>query len=144
MLTFPVLNLSPWLEDRKDEYKEHLLNVSATGDFNPWVQFFSDAVIAQANDGVSRIEELLTFRQNVAERLANARARGVVLQIAEDLLGYPIITPTLAANLHNVTYPPANAAIAKLVELGILREVTGRDYGRLFVCGEVMNVLQRQ
>jgi hypothetical protein len=67
MLTFPVLNLSPWLEDRKDEYKEHLLNVSATGDFNPWVQFFSEAVAAQANDGVSRIEELLIFRQNVAE-----------------------------------------------------------------------------
>ncbi len=53
-----MLNLSPWLEVRKDEYKAHLLAVSLTGDLNPWVTFFSEAVIAQATQGVDRIEQL--------------------------------------------------------------------------------------
>jgi Fic family protein len=43
----PVLNLSPWLEARRRQYQDHLLAVSATGDFEPWIRFFSEAVRAQ-------------------------------------------------------------------------------------------------
>lgn len=142
-LTFPVLNLSPWLEERKDEYKEQLLHVSKTGELDAWVTFFSQALKAQAEDGTRRIEELLTFRERVGERLRQAKVRGVAIQIADSLWGYPMITPTLAAAHQGVTYPPANAAIGKLTELGILREITGRSYGRVFVCDEVMSIMTR-
>lgn len=143
-LSYPVLNISPWFEDRKDEYKDHLLQVSATGDYNPWVQFFSEAVKAQAEDGVRRIEELLSYKDDVLQRLANHRVRGVAVRIAESLLGYPIITPTSAAKMHGVTYPPANSAIDRLVQLHVLREATGRSYGRAFICDDVMNILSRR
>lgn len=142
-LTYPVLNLSPWLEARKDEYKDHLLRVSQTGDFDEWIQFFCEAVKAQATDGVRRIEDLLLFRDRVGHRLREARVRGVGEKIADELWAYPFITPTLAAELHNVTYPPANSAIAKLVELGLLREATGNRYGRMFVCDEVLEIYAR-
>jgi Fic family protein len=140
-LVYPVLNLSPWLEDRKDEYKTHLLDVSKTGDFNPWVTFFSEAVIAQASAGVRRIERLHDFREGVLKRLGDAKVRGVAINIADSLLGYPFITPAQAARMHGVTYPPANRAILKLVELGILREFTGRSYGRVFACDEVLSLM---
>ena len=142
-LTYPVLNLSPWLEERKDAYKDHLLAVSATGNFDPWVQFVAAAVIDQANEGVRRIEDLLAFRQELMDRLAAAKIRGVAVRIADSLIGYPIITPSQAAALHNVTYPPANNAIKTLAGLGVLREITGRDYGRAFVCDDVMRALTR-
>lgn len=140
-LTYPVLNLSPWLEERKDEYKDHLLAVSASGDFDPWVQFLAAAVHDQANEGVRRIEDLLAFRQELMDRLAATKIRGVAVRIADSLIGYPIITPTQAAELHGVTYPPANNAIKTLVDLGVLREITGRGYGRAFVCDAVMSIL---
>jgi hypothetical protein len=54
----PVLNLSPWLEARRREYQDHLLAVSATGDFEPWIRFFSEAVRAQAFRGVEKIDAL--------------------------------------------------------------------------------------
>lgn len=142
-LTYPVLNLSPWLEERKDEYKDHLLTVSKTGALDDWVTFFCAAISAQAEDGVNRIEDLLTFREELAQKLAAAKVRGVALQIADSLWGYPVITPSAAATNHGVTYPPANSAIGKLVELGVLREVTGRTYGRVFICDEVMDIMQR-
>lgn len=142
-LAFPVLNLSPWLEARKELYKDELLNVSKTGDFDRWIQFFCEAVIAQAADGSQRIEELLAFQARVRAQLDSAKVRGVALKIADDLLGYPVITPSEASKLYEVTYPPANTAIGKLADLGILREVTGGTYGRLFVCDEVIRILER-
>jgi Fic family protein len=135
-LQYPILNLSPWLRERRDEYKDQLLNVSITGDFNPWLTFFCEAVSAQAANAVEKIEQLLTVRQSMMARLRAARVRGVALDIVESLIGYPYITAAEAAKIHGVTYPPANSAIAKLVEMGILIEVTGQAYNRIFASPE--------
>jgi Fic family protein len=140
-LSYPVLNLSPWLEPRKDQYKDLMLQLSQTGNYDPWVQFFCEALAAQAQDTVSRIERLLDFRSGLLDRLRAARIRGVTAQIAEDLIGYPVITISEAAKRHSVTFPPASNAMAKLVELGVLREITGGSYGRVFVCRDVMQIL---
>ena len=69
------------------------------------------------------------------------KAKGVVLGIAQDLIGYPIITPTQAASMHHVTYPPANEAIKRLESLGFLKELTGRTYGRTYACEAVLRAL---
>ncbi|NKY94179.1 Fic family protein [Gordonia sputi] len=145
-LTYPVLNLSPWLEERKDRYMDLLLGISKTGDFDSWVKFFCEAVHHQAEDGVQRIEELLEFQIDLKERLATAKARGVVNNIADSLLGYPIITIPQAAELHDVTYPPAKKAILMLVDLGILREMQPLYPGdaKRYRCDHVMRVLNRQ
>ncbi|MGQ0631882.1 MAG: Fic family protein [Sporichthyaceae bacterium] len=143
-LTFPLLNLSPWLERRKQEYKDLLLEVSTTGDFDSWVQFFCRAVRAQADDMVGRVDDLWAVREDLMAQVRAAKGRGVIVDIAADLIGYPVITVTEAARLYGVTYPPANNAMRKLVELGILREVTGERYGRIYVCPRVMEVMQRE
>ncbi|MFL6114990.1 MAG: Fic family protein [Catenulispora sp.] len=138
-LAYPVLNLSPWLEPRKDRYKDLMLQVSRDGDYNPWIQFFSEGVIAQANDAVQRIEKLLTFRSETLKLLKGSK--GVVLQVAEDLIGYPFLTATDIAERNQVTYPPAANAINRLVELNILEEVTGRQYRKVYRCPQVMAIL---
>lgn len=132
-LSYPVLNLSPWLKEREDQYKSEMLKVSISGDYNSWVSFFCEGILAQANNAVKKIEDLLKVRAEMLEMLHRKKVRGVALNIADSLIGYPYITVSQAAELHGVTYPPANNAIAKLVEMGILREVTGERYGRMFV-----------
>lgn len=140
-LKYPILNLSSFLEPRKERYKDLLLQCSQTGEFDEWIQFFCDAVETQANDEVSRIDELLDLRVEILDKLRGQSARGVVLEIVDDLIAYPVITPSQAASLHNVTYPPANNAIQKLVELGYLTEATGQSYGRIYVCQKVMRIV---
>jgi Fic family protein len=140
-LALPILNLSPWLEARKDRYKDLLLDLSATGDYDPWVQFFAKAVKAQAEDALARVERIIEVREEMLQALRAQRARGVVLEIVDDLIAYPVITATQAAALHNVTYPPANTAIQRLAALGFLRELTGKSYGRVFACTEIMRAV---
>jgi Fic family protein len=139
-LRVPVLNLSPWLEGRRREYQDHLLAVSATGDFEPWIRFFSEAVRAQAVRGVEKIDALHDWRDDAMTRLGTD-ARGVAVRIVEDLIGYPLITATLTAERYGVSYQAANTAIRRLVQLGILEERTGRRYGRVFAARRVLTII---
>jgi Fic family protein len=138
-----LLTVSPWLEARRREYQDHLSLVSQTGDFDPWVGFFCRAIGAQADRSCRQVEELLSFQAELKNRLQAARSRGVVIPLAENLIGQPIITPTWAADRFDVTYPAANSAIKRLVEMGVLREMTGRAYGRRFVADQVLEILER-
>lgn len=98
----------------------------------------------QAERSRARIEALTLYRAHMLDALRAAKAKGVVLELVDDLIGNPIITPKRAADLHGVTYPPANNAIARMVDLGFLEEVTGRSYGRVFACREVMRIVEAE
>ncbi|BCJ53703.1 cell filamentation protein Fic [Actinoplanes sp. NBRC 14428] len=140
-LRVPVLNLSPWLEGRRRQYQDHLLSVSATGDFEPWIRFLSEAIRAQAVRGVEKIDVLHDWRDEALAQLHDADVRGVAARIVEDLPGYPLITATPTAERYGVSYQAANTAISRLVQLGILEERTGRRYGRVFAARKVLNII---
>lgn len=140
-LEHPILNLSPYLEPRGDVYREHLRELSATGEWGPWLDFFLGAIRAQAEAASLRTLSLLQLRDEYIESAKSNGIRGVALDIAGGLIGYPVITVNFAKDTYGVTYPAANSAIAKLVELGILAEVTGRSYGRLFAAEQVLRLI---
>lgn len=123
-LHFPVLNISPWLEQHRTEYQDGLLRVSQTGGWDSWVCFISAAIHAEALEVVDRMGKLLALREEFQAILRGAK--GVSLRIADDLIGYPMITASAAAALHGVSYQAANTAITKLVDKGILRP---KDFG---------------
>jgi Fic family protein len=129
ILRHPILNLSPYLEPRGDEYRERLRDLSATGAWDPWLQFFFEAIRVQAGVASRRTTLLLELRDRYLETVRVRRLRGIVVDIAGGLIGYPVLTPTSAATAYGVTYQAANTAIRRLEEAGILREVTGKSRG---------------
>ncbi len=48
-----------------------------------------------------------------------------------------------AAQRHGVSFVAANNAVARVVELGLLVEITGRIQDRVFQCDEVVRILER-
>lgn len=142
ILRLPILNLAPQLEAQRDEYQNGLLNVSKTGKYDEWVLFFSTVVQEQATRGTSKINRLLILRDKMIDQLRRAGIRGSALQIAENLIGYPIIDVPTARMLVQKTFEAANQAMSRLVEQGILREITGKPQNRLFVCNEVLMLIE--
>jgi Fic family protein len=141
VLDYPILNLSPWLEPRRTAYIDRLLEVSATGDFDPWISFFAQAVKARALAATSAIQQLLEVSTEFQSTVRQDGAKGRVIDLAGDLIGFPVLDVADAAKLLGVTYPAANSAVHRLVRLGILREVTGGTYGRIFRCERVYQIL---
>jgi len=139
-LRYPVLNISPWLEQNRTEYQDGLLRVSQTGDWDPWVCFISAAVHAEALEVIARVDKLLALQEGFQMTLKGSK--GVSLRIADDLIGYPMITASLAAKLYDVSYQAANSAIAKLVDRGILKQRTAGRYDRIFQCDAVLAALE--
>jgi Fic family protein len=140
-LRVPVLNLSPWLEVRRREYQDHLWQISVTGKLDPWIRFFCEAVRSQAGQAVEHIDALLDWKESALERIRQANVRGVAVRIVEDLIGYPMITATSAANMYGYSFPAVNTAIKKLERVGILHERTGRRYARVFAARDVLRII---
>lgn len=141
LLNPPILNLSAWFNDRKEEYKDQLLYLSQSGNFDAWIAFFAKAVIEQVNSEIQRIKALIGFRNEMLAQIKSSGARGMITEMPESILAAPYFTIQRIADKHHVSFPAASSAITKLVELGFLREITGKSYGKLFICTKVLDIL---
>jgi Fic family protein len=66
-----------------------------------------------------------------------------MLRVHDLLQRQPITSIVPASRELKVTHPTVMKAIANLERLGIVREVTGRQRGRLFAYTKYMNILNR-
>jgi Fic family protein len=141
-LRSPVLSVSPWLKDRADEYRDHLLAVSTTGDWAPWIEFFAQAVCAEASSGHERIMRLLTLRDELGETVRSAfpRAR-LAVEIADDLIAYPILSISDAQRRYGRSNQANRNAVLSLVDLGILEPYGDARYDRLYWNRRVFQII---
>jgi len=138
LLDLPVLYVSPALEHDKDEYIDLLFNVSARGEWVPWLNFFFHKVVAACQDTIATIDRLIDLQDNY-RRLAGAAVRSAnAISLVDNLFERPAVTVTGASELLGVTYAAAKKTIDKLEELKILTEVPG-IYPKTFIATGVMN-----
>ncbi len=143
-LRSPVLSISPWLEERAEDYRDHLLAVSITGDWAPWVEFFARAVHYEARAGHDRIMRLLALRQELSDTVRSALPRArLAVEIADDLIAYPILSVADAQRRYGRTNQANRNAVAALVDLGILEPYGEARYDRLYWNRRVFQVIER-
>jgi Fic family protein len=137
----PTLYLSPYFERHRTQYTDLLLRVSQTGDFGSWVRFFLEAVDVSASESIRRAEALLQLREDYRRRLQGSRASAALLALVDGLFERPSVSLAHAATLlGGVTPAAASANVRKLVDAGILAEVTGRKRDQRFVANEIIRV----
>jgi Fic family protein len=138
-----VMNLSPWLKDRQVEYQDQLFDVSASGNFGAWIEFFCQALIAHGQEAVFRVHELHALRKGLLDQIDHNHVRGTAARLAGDLIGYPMLTANTVKELYAVSPQAANTAVGRLAELGILRQRSAGRYARIFSCDAVLAMLER-
>jgi Fic family protein len=143
ILQEPLINLSPYFESRSERYRYLLREVSANGAWDQWITFFCEALSAQAQDAETRIRELLAWRDDTTEMLRERKVKGVALDITAKLIEFPSLTVKAEADAHSVSVQAANNAVSRLVEFGVLEEVTGKSYNRVFQAPAVLQILFR-
>lgn len=143
-LAEPLLEISSYFEDHRDEYQELLRRVSATGDWDSWMEFFAVAVRVQSEQGLAKVDALLALRDSMVADLHDRKVRGVAVQIAEELVGSPIQMPARVAERLDISYQAAVNALERLEDVGILRRVeTRKKRRRLYAADAVLEVLER-
>lgn len=140
-LEYPVLNLASWFEPRRTEYIEALRSLTITGDFDAWIALFATAVRDRSRSAVATIDSLLNYRDGLVARAQAARIRGISAEVADMVIGNPVITISEFAEKRGVAYNTAKSNIDKLVKIGAYQEVTGSEYGRIYFCGAVAKLI---
>lgn len=140
---YPILNLSAWFEPRKDSYIDALKNVSLTGDFDPWVAMFAEAVRDRSRHALQQIDALFAYRDGLVAQAAEKGIRGITTEVAEVLLGQPVITIPEFSEARGIAYGTARSLVQKLESLGAIREITASNYGRLYFADGVARILAR-
>ncbi len=130
----PVLYLSYYLKQHRSRYYELLQAVRDRGAYEEWLSFFLQGVSevsAQASDTARRMLSLReAHRALIAERLG--RAAGGGHRILEHLYTRPIVSVNEVRDLLYVTYTAANGLVDRLVDVGVLAEMTGQARNRRF------------
>ena len=123
-LTKPWLYLSEFFDEYRDEYIRNLFNVSADGNWSEWIEFCLRGTLKQAKSTIARCERLLEIRESFTQRI-NERGGSVRLhQIVDDVFNSPFVRVSALPTKLAVTYPTAKADILRLVDAGILKELS--------------------
>ncbi len=137
----PILPISSHLERNKQAYADYLLGVSTGGAWQPWIAFFLEAVIHGAEEASGQVEGLMALRSAWQERFQSARSSALLLKLLDHLFQRPAVTIGRVAKLLRVTPAAASANIKKLVEAGVLREITGRTRNQVFLAQDILDFI---
>jgi Fic family protein len=138
----PLLYLSAFFERYRSDYYGLLLNVSLRGEWTQWIKFFLRGVTTQAEDALVRASKLQQLSAEYRTRLQEKRQSANLLKVADSLFVRPVITAQAVASLLRVTQKSAQDIIEKLIEAGILLEITGRKRGRVYLAQRIFSVME--
>lgn len=120
ILPFPLVHVSAYFEGHRLGYADHLLRVSQTGNYVPWVEFFLMGLSEETNRSIRLCWDLLSLREQYLRLVQIKRASSLLPRLIDFLFAAPVMTVPLAAKIANVTYAAAKANVLKLEEAGIL------------------------
>jgi Fic family protein len=142
LLPGPLLDLSAYIEPRRDRYYEALLRVSTHGDWPSWLAFFLEAVEMQARDAVRRASRLHQLRTELRSLVVGPRSSAALPALVDALFEVPAITINRARQVLRISHRAASLNIDRLVSAGILREVPARGRTRMFIAPQILAIAE--
>src|SRR5690606_7681125 len=130
----PVLYLSHYFRRHRQAYYEHLQAIRDRGEWEAWLQFFLLGVVEVAGEAAETARRIQLLREQHRAAITDGlgRAAGNGHRVLESLYDRPIATVADVRSLTGTTYAAANTLVARLVDLGILKEMTGFARNRRF------------
>ena len=135
VLLKPVLYLSYFFKQHRQQYYEELQSVRDTGTWEQWLIFFLRGIVEVSGQATDTARRILALREEhrrvVTENFGRAAGNGH--RVLEYLYEHPIVSVGDVQRLTGITYPAANNLVARMVNSRILREFTGQARNRGFM-----------
>ena len=133
LLRNPLLYLSVHFKEHRQTYYELLNGVRLSGDWERWLEFFADGVVASATQAATTARRLLALASTDARRIAElGRAAASALTVHRALQRQPLVTAASLVASTGLTPKTVNKSLEHLIRLGVVEEITGKQRGRVF------------
>ena len=142
VLQEPLLYLSLYFKEHRQEYYALLNDVRRNGDWEAWLIFFLEGVKQTADGAVATARRLVALFQQDQDAIRQlGRAAGSALRVHQALKEQPIATIANICKHTGLSFPAVSSAMTRLLALGLVREITGRDRNRVFIYDRYLAIL---
>lgn len=142
LLKYPILHLSLFFKEHRARYYELLQDVRVSGNWEAWLGFFLQGVQDIATRTAADIHRSLVLFERDRQRIGTlGRAARSSLLIHDQLKRQPLASIAALAAATRLTPTTIASSLGKLRSLGIVREVTGGTYGRLYAYDGYLAIL---
>jgi len=129
----PLLYLSGFFKKYRQEYYDRLNAVHERDDIEGWLKFFLDGVAITANQAVETSKKIIKLKEEDIKKISTlGRSTPKAVLIFDYLFHTPILTMKDAERITGLKNPNALSLIKKMINLGILKEITGKKRNKVF------------
>ncbi len=144
ILKEPILYLSLYFKTHRRYYYDLLQRVREDGDWEAWIEFFLDGITETSLQAADAARQILSlFEEDRAKIESLGRPAASALRVHQLLQQKPIIAIPDAARETGMSAPTVAKSIQHLRDLGLLREITGKQRGRMFVYSDYLSILSQ-
>ncbi|MCS4034955.1 Fic family protein, partial [Salinibacter ruber] len=142
-LTKPILYLSLYFKTHRDRYYELLQKVRKEGAWREWLRFFLEGVKETSAQAVEAARSILERFEEDRLKIRDSLGRSAnsALRMHEFLQENPVVTTSRAAEEMTISRPTITSALENLQDLGIVREMTGKERYRVYAYDEYLAIL---
>lgn len=141
VMPIPLLYVSPFIEEHREEYNDLMLDVSRVGAWEKWIGFFASAIEISALDTMRKIDAIALLKADFLQQVQQARASGLLPALIDLVFDEIVISVPQAAKRLGITYRAAQNNIEKLVDFGILSGLPRITRPRLFICKQLVDIV---
>lgn len=142
ILSRPLLYLSLYFKQHREEYYRLLDLVRLEGDWEAWVDFFLDGVIFTARNAVETARRLVAlFQEDQSKIQEQGRRASSAIRVFNSLRRRPLINLKEVCSQTGLSFPTASKGMETLIELGIAREITKKQRDRIFAYDSYIKIL---
>lgn len=142
-LSQPLLYLSLYFKQNRQEYYDLLQQVRLEGNWEAWLRFFLEGVMTTSEQATATARRIIGLFDQDSRRIESiGRAAGSTLRVHGFLRKHPLTTIGAVAEELALTTPTVTAALNHLQRLQIVRETTGRSRDRLYAYSDYLSILQ--
>ncbi len=136
------LYLSSYVEAEKSEYGAALQDAQKQLTYRRIIDCVCQAIVACSEEEAvtQQVHEALP---EVWQERGEFRRRSTAARALKLLLKMPVITAKLAATELDVSLQAASQGMQRLQQAGVVRDRSGRGYGRIYAAEEVIAILAR-
>ena len=141
LLPIPLLYLSAYFERDRERYYQELYNVSASGDWEQWIQYFLKGVHQEARDALERIRRMRKLQEEWRELLHSRRESANGLRLLEGLFVDPIMSTSQATKLLGISDPGTRQVLNRLVDAGVVTRLN--TWPHLYVAERLLDEINK-
>ena len=142
LLSEPLLYLSLYFKEHRQEYYDLLDGVRRTGDWEGWLNFFLEGVAQTANSAVATAHRLLeVFDADEQVIRQQGRSRASAMQVHTVLKDRPLVSVSEVKERTGLSTPGVMSGLEILERIGIVQETTGRARNRIYAYQQYIDIL---